>query len=115
MDKGLRLEMEQKGVEWHFIFEGHSMPNYHFFTLGQALTYLDANAPRYSDERRQLVEQGFAAMAAPIFADTPVEALALLRQHQAWKEEAMVDALSLTVATGPTLVSCLQENPLSAS
>lgn len=87
------------------------MPNYHFFTLGQSLTYLDANAPRYSDERRQLVDQGFIAMADPIFADTPAEALALLRHHQARREEAMANALSLTVAPEPTLVSCLQENP----
>lgn len=91
------------------------MPNYHFFTLGQALTYLDANAPRYSDERRQLVEQGFSAMAAPVFADTPAEALALLRHHQTWQEKAMADALSLTVSLGPTLISCLQEQPLSGS
>ncbi|MFQ1932185.1 hypothetical protein ACTG2W_18520 [Aeromonas sp. 96A] len=64
------------------------MPNYHFFKQGQALTYLDANAPSYSDERRQLVEQGFAAIAAPTFADTPAEALELLRTHQALQDEA---------------------------
>ncbi|BBT94323.1 hypothetical protein WP8W19C03_10170 [Aeromonas veronii] len=83
------------------------MPNYHFFKQGQALTYLDANAPSYSDERRQLVEQGFAAIAAPTFADTPAEALELLRTHQALQDEAQANALCLTVATIPAAIATL--------
>ena len=84
---------------------GQSMPNYHFFKQGQALTYLDANAPSYSDERRQLVEQGFAAIAAPTFADTPAEALELLRTHQALQDES--NALCLTVAAIPVAIATL--------
>ncbi|MFB2864154.1 hypothetical protein [Aeromonas sp. MdU4] len=76
---------------------GHSMPNYHFFRQGQAVIYLDANAPSYSDERRQLVEQGFAAIALPTIADTPAEALALLRQHQGTQGDG--NALCLTGAS----------------
>lgn len=72
---------------------GQSMPNYQFFKQGQALTYLDANVPSYSDERRQLVEQGFAAIAPPTFADTPAEALALLRKHQGLQDEAQGSAV----------------------
>lgn len=80
------------------------MPNYHFFKQGQSLTYLDANAPSYSDERRQLVEQGFAAVAAPTFADTPAEALAQLRAHQALQDEPRASELCLTVTAIPAAI-----------
>ncbi|WP_421241539.1 hypothetical protein [Aeromonas enteropelogenes] len=58
------------------------MPYYHFFKQGQALTYLDANAPSYGDERGQLIEQGFAPLAAPTFADSPAAALAQLQSQE---------------------------------
>lgn len=76
------------------------MPNYHFFKQGQSLTYLDANAPSYSDERRHLVAQGFAAIAVPTFADSPSKALELLCAHQK-QHELHADGFTLTVSEVP--------------
>lgn len=83
------------------------MPNYHFFKQGQSLTYLDANAPSYSDERRHLVAQGFAAIAAPTFADSPGKALELLRDHQKQQHEQHADGFTLTVSEVPASAASL--------
>ncbi|PJG58519.1 hypothetical protein [Aeromonas cavernicola] len=63
------------------------MATYHFFKHEGILTYLDTSLPSYSGERQQLLDQGFVALTNPIKAQTPSQALGLLRSEGEFQQE----------------------------
>ncbi|KDM93328.1 hypothetical protein EA58_01575 [Photobacterium galatheae] len=78
------------------------MKTFHFYTKNEAYTLIDVNSETFSEEEKQLFEQGFELDIKSIHAETSKEAVEKYEQEnefncQATTTLAMIEALTIPV------------------